>query len=194
MKKKIFNQPKNILTFLFVTSAILLLSVVYLAISDINQSRVTTLTLLQNNPNFINHPIGTSGSQVGDTASFEAPLLQGNKVVGELTGSRTLIETFNNLNWTINDKSNGSINGLKNDMWLNTMIFNIFGKGTIIVEGQRLIPTDSKTIDFPQISANDTESVAIIGGTGDYKFAHGQLTTTKNSDGTYIQLFTMHLK
>jgi len=172
----------------------LTLSVMALFALNYNSSKSTTLTLTQSKPTFINHPVGSSGAQVGDMASFEAPLIQNNMIIGELSGARTLVETSDKLNWTYKDKSTGSGNGQKNDMWINTMVFNIYGKGTIIAEGQRLIPSDSNVADFPQMSSEDTESVAIIGGTGEYKFAHGQLTSTRHANGEYTQVFTMHLK
>ena len=194
MKKRTSANSKVMPATSLISLLILAVAIVALFVVQYNETKITTLTLTQSTPTFINHPVGSSGSQVGDMASFEAPLIQNNVAVGELSGTRTLIETSDKLTWAQQDKTSGSGNGLKNDMWLNTMVFDIYGKGTIITEGQRLIPTDANSADFPQISSDDTESVAIIGGTGEYKFAHGQLTTTKHQNGDYTQVFSMHLK
>jgi hypothetical protein len=193
--KKRTSAASNKLQFTFLACLIIVvIPIITLYVINYDSSKVTTLTLTQSKPTYINHPVGSSGAQVGDMASFEAPLIQNNAVVGELSGTRTLVETSDKLSWTQQDKTSGSGNGLKNDMWLNTMVFDIYGKGTIIAEGQRLMPTDANAADFPQMSSEDTESVAVIGGTGEYKFAHGQLTTTRHANGDYTQVFTVHLK
>ena len=194
MTKRISANNKVMPVTYLISLLILAVAIMALFVVQYHETKITTFTLTQSKPSFVNHPVGSSGSQVGDMASFEAPLLQNNSVIGELSGTRTLVETSDKLTWTQQDKTSGSGNGLKNDMWLNTMVFDINGKGTIITEGQRLIPADANAADFPQISSEDTESVAIIGGTGEYKFAHGQLTTTKHQNGDYTQVFSMHLK
>jgi hypothetical protein len=154
-------------------------------------SSITSLTLDQPSPTFNDHPISNNGAQVGDMAFFEAPLFQNGKVVGELTGSRVLTETAKQLSWATKNSVNGASSNSVDDLWLNTMTFYIYGKGSLLVEGNRLIPENTNPSALPQIPSADTETIAVIGGTGDFKFAHGQLSSFRQLDGTYVQTFNL---
>jgi len=151
------------------------------------------VTLQQSAPTFHVHAIGTSGSEVGDTSSFEAPLLQNGRVVGELSGSRTLVETSKDLPWATPRRVLGATAGQALNLWFTTDIFYIFGKGSIQTQGERFAPENSDPTALPQIQISIPAPMAVIGGTGQYAFAHGQLNSLRHSDGTYTQTFTLRL-
>jgi hypothetical protein len=93
-------------------------------------------------------------------------------VTGEVFGSKTLIKLA----------AEASPNSEKRA----TVLFFTFGDGQIIALG---------AVDYPSTAAefNSGQPVvrAILGGTGKYIGARGQLTSTRNTDGSYTQVFTL---
>ena len=64
------------------------------------------------------------------------------------------------------------------------MVFD-FGEGnTIVVGGKSIYPN----IDKSEIVENQPQLRAIIGGTGSFIGARGQISTKRNDDGTYEHL------
>ncbi|MEI7860270.1 MAG: hypothetical protein WCI26_10630 [Acidimicrobiales bacterium] len=153
----------------------------------------TTMVLQQSAPTFHVNPVATSGAQVGDTATFEAPLFQNGRVVGELSGSRTLVQTSKDLSWATPARVQGHTAGQALNLWFTTDIFYIFGKGSIQTQGERFAPENTDPTALPQIQISVAAPMAVIGGTRQFAFAHGQLNSLRHADGTYTQTFTLRL-
>jgi hypothetical protein len=133
-----------------------------------------TLTVYQDAPALKPLDLGPPGNSPGDAYYFSAPLhsSRGGPVTGEVFGSKTLIKLA----------AEASPNSEKRA----TVLFFTFGDGQIIALG---------AVDYPSTAAefNSGQPVvrAILGGTGKYIGARGQLTSTRNTDGSYTQVFTL---
>ncbi len=151
----------------------------------------TTLVITQPAPTTHVHDVTSAGPSVGDVDTFQAPILQSGKVVGEVSGVRTLTELSKDLNWVVQDRVPGTANGVAVDQWSQTMVFYFTGGNTLQVEGERLAPEPTASGAFPLIVPSKSQQLAVVGGTGIYRFTHGQLTTKRNTDGTYTQTFDL---
>ena len=124
---------------------------------------------------------------MGDTASFYAPLVQNGKTNGELSGTRTLVQTSNQLGWIANHSIPGFQTGTTVDLWLTTNSFCINGMGSIQAQGERIVAEPSNPGNFAQVTIGLSHPIPIIRGTLQFTFAHGVLSTFRHSDGTYTQ-------
>ena len=73
--------------------------------------------------------------------------------------------------------------------WHQAMTFHLPGRGTIDVAGDRLLNADPNAA-FPRIKKVAPQALAIVGGTGEFKFARGEVTTVLNADEGYTQTLT----
>lgn len=116
-----------------------------------------------------NGAVGRSG---GDIMTFEAPLTGENGRKAILNGYVVTVDTAN--------AAEGSEDRLSH------MVFD-FGKGTTIVTAGRSSYTPVEveiTDEIPQVRA-------VIGGTGDYIAARGQVTTVRHKDGSYDHIIEL---
>ena len=69
-----------------------------------------------------------------------------------------------------------------------TMLFFVFGnrQDQIVVAGVPDYPPNA-----PEFHANQAVLRAVLGGTGKYNGVGGELTSTRNSDGSYKQQFSL---
>ena len=135
-----------------------------------------TLTVYQDAPtlNLLDH--GPLGRSPGDVHHFSAPLHSspGGPVTGEVFGTKTLVKLATETNPNLEQRA--------------TLLSFTFGdrQDQIIVLG---------VVDYSPTGAefNPDQPVvrAILGGTGKYAGARGQLTSTRNADGSYKQVFTL---
>lgn len=113
--------------------------------------------------------------------------------MGELSGSRTLVQTSKDLSWATPARVQGHTAGQALNLWFTTDIFYIFGKGSIQTQGERFAPENTDPTALPQIQISVAAPMAVIGGTRQFAFAHGQLNSLRHADGTYTQTFTLRL-
>jgi len=107
---------------------------------------------------------------------FSAPLhsTPGGPVTGEVFGSKTLVRLATDANPNLEKRA--------------TLLFFSFGdrQDQIVVVG---------VLDYPptagEFNAGQPVVRAILGGTGKYMGARGQLASTRNADGSYKQVFTL---
>jgi hypothetical protein len=135
-----------------------------------------TLTVYQDAPilNLLDH--GPPGRSPGDVHHFFAPLHSrpGGPVTGEVFGTKTLVKLATDANPNLEQRA--------------TVLSFTFGdrQDQIIVLG---------VVDYSPTGAefNPSQPVvrAVLGGTGKYMGARGQLTSTRNADGSYTQAFTL---
>ncbi len=135
-----------------------------------------TFTVYEDAPKMSQLDLGEKGNSPGDAYHFLAPLRSkpGGPVTGEVLGSKTLIKL------TTDAKSNAEKRG--------TVLFFTFGndQDQIVVFG---VSDYSPTAG--EFAADKPVVRPVLGGTGKYMGARGQLTSTRNSDGTYRQMFTL---
>jgi hypothetical protein len=157
--------------------AVLLVSIVMTACGQRSTDPSSeTLTVYQDAPTLNLLDNGPSGNSPGDVHHFFAPLHSrpGGPVTGEVFGTKTLVKLATDANPNLEQRT--------------TLLSFTFGdrKDQIIVLG---------VVDYsptgPEFNASQPVVRAVLGGTGKYMGARGQLTSTRNADGSYTQVFTL---
>jgi len=135
-----------------------------------------TLTVYEDKPTLKLLDLGPPGNSPGDVYHFFAPLHSspGGPVTGEVFGSKTLIKTATDANPNLETRA--------------TVLFFTFAnrQDQIVAAGATDYPPTAGEFD-----AGPSVVRAILGGTGKYMGARGQLASTRNADGSYTQLFTL---
>jgi hypothetical protein len=135
-----------------------------------------TLTIYQDAPTLNPLDLGPPGNSPGDAYYFSATLgaSPGGRDVGEVFGSKTLVKVAAQANPNSEKRA--------------TLLVFTFGGGQnqIIAFGAGDYPPTAA-----EFNAGQPVVRAILGGTGNYIGARGQLTSTRNPDGSYAQVFTL---
>ena len=135
-----------------------------------------TFTVYQDAPKMSLLDLGAPGNSLGDVYHFSAPLHseRAGPVTGELIGSKTLVKMPTDASPNLERRA--------------TLMFFIFADGNdqIIAIGAA-----DYTPSAPEFDAGQPVIRPVLGGTGKYIGAHGQVTSTRNSDGSYTQIFTL---
>src|SRR5437773_8941791 len=135
-----------------------------------------TFTVYQDAPKMSPLDLGAPGNSPGDMYYFSAPLHSspGGPVIGEVFGSKTLIKTASDDNPNLEQRA--------------TLLIFDFGhrQDQIVVMGVRDYPANAAEFD-----AGPPHVRAILGGTGKYMGARGQLISNRNANGSYKQVFTL---
>lgn len=140
-----------------------------------NQS-TENFTVYEDAPKMSQLDLGMPGKSLGDVYHFVAPLhsTPGGPVTGELIGSKTLVNVPTEANPNLERRA--------------TLMFFTFHdhQDQIIAFG---VADYSPTA--PEFEHGHSAVRAILGGTGKYIGARGQVTSTRNADGSYTQVFTL---
>jgi hypothetical protein len=135
-----------------------------------------TLTVYEEAPKISLLDLGAPGSSLGDVYHFSAPLhsIPGGPVTGEVIGSKTLVKVATDENPTLERRA--------------TLMFFTFGNPNdqIIAFG-----VADYSPNVPEFEAGKPAVRALLGGTGKYMGARGQVASTRNADGSYTQTFTL---
>src|SRR5436190_11514659 len=140
-----------------------------------NQSS-ENFTVYEDTPKMSLLDLGAPGNSLGDVYHFSAPLHseRGGPVTGEVIGSKTLVKVATDANPNLERRA--------------TLLFFTFAdrKDQIIAFG-----VADYTPSAPEFDARQPAVRAILGRTGKYMGARGQVTTTRSADGSYTQVFTL---
>jgi hypothetical protein len=155
----------------------LLISVLISACGQHSTSPSTeTFTVYEDAPKMSLLDLGAPGKSLGDVYHFVAPLHSSPRgpVTGELIGSKTLVKVPTDANPNLERRA--------------TLMFFTFdeGKDQIIAFG---VADYSPTA--PEFEPGKSAVRAVLGGTGKYMGARGQVASTRNADGSYTQVFTL---
>lgn len=135
-----------------------------------------TLTIYSAAPAMNPLDLGAPGNSPGDAYYFSAPLYSspGGRMIGELIGSKMLVKLAAQADPSTEKRA--------------TLLFFNFagGQDQIIVLGAADYPSTAA-----EFKAGQPVVRAVLGGTGRYMGARGQLTSTRNQDGSYKQVFTL---
>lgn len=135
-----------------------------------------TLTIYEDAPALTPLDLGPPGNSPGDLYYFSAALHSsaGGPVTGEVFGSKTLVKLAAQANPNSEKRA--------------TILFFTFNSGQdqIMALGAGDYPPTAA-----EFGADQPVVRAILGGTGKYIGARGQLTSTRNKDGSYMQVFTL---
>jgi len=154
---------------------------------------VTKLVFTSDAPSTHTQTYGNDGSTVGDLGTFEAPLRQKGRIVGELTGSRTLTFNTKDTAWVHENRIPGKQTDAQVDLWDQEQNFYVNGQGSIHAIGQRLVLDDPDPTHYPFQPNGTKQPLAVVGGTGTFRFAHGELNSTRNDDGTFRHVLILRL-
>jgi hypothetical protein len=131
-----------------------------------------TLKLRQEVPVVSQVDIGSKGASHGDILAFQARVTGDNGLAGTVHGTLITI-----------DAADGAD---KFEERTGQVYVDLGGGNMIVIAGLSVYADNSRemTVNAPQVRA-------IIGGTGTYIGAAGQVTTTRNADGSYEHLFQL---
>ena len=135
-----------------------------------------TLTIYQEAPKMKLLDLGDPGNSPGDVYHFFAPLHSspGGPVIGEVFGSKTLVKLATQANPNFEQRTT-----------FLSFTFNDRQDQIIALGVADYSPAAG------EFEADKARARAILGGTGKYMGARGQLTSTRNADGSYTQVFTL---
>src|SRR6266540_4509678 len=135
-----------------------------------------TFTVYEDAPKMSLLGLGAPGNSLGDVYHFSAPLHSecSGPVAGEVIGSKTLVKVATDANPNLERRA--------------TLLFFTFAdrKDQIIAFGAA-----DYTASAPEFDAGQPVVRPVLGGTGKYMGARGQVTSTRNADGSYTQVFTL---
>ncbi|MEI6446703.1 MAG: hypothetical protein WCO96_02335 [Actinomycetes bacterium] len=142
---------------------------------------VENFTLVQPSADKQTVDIAPSGPSKGDVLYWDGPLTENGKEVGHIQGATETIALPSDLTWTKQVKPSGSVSSATENLTLSKSTLFLGGDDTIISEGQIFYETKPGAT----IKSNVPQIRSIIGGTGKYKFARGQMTITKTATNAY---------
>ncbi len=135
-----------------------------------------TFTVYEDAPKMSLLDLGAPGNSLGDVYHFSAALHSkpGGPATGELIGSKTLVKVATEANPSLERRA--------------TLMFFTFAdrKDQIIAFG-----VADYSPSAPEFEAGQPAVRAILGGTGKYMGARGEVTSTRNADSSYTQVFTL---
>ena len=125
-----------------------------------------TLKLHQDKPVLSQLDLGTSGTSHGDMLAFEATVHGENGLTGTMVGLLITVDIAEGSD-TFEDRT-------------GQVYVDLGGGNTLVVAGRSVYKDNSQ-----EMEAGAAQVRAVIGGTGEYMGAAGQMTTTRNADGSY---------
>lgn len=132
----------------------------------------TVLKVRQEAPVLVTVDVGNAGSSHGDLLAFEAAIAREDGTAGILRGMLTTVD--------IPDGDD-----LLEDR-VGQLVFDLGDGDMLVVAGSSVYPPGSV-----EMAADTAQIRAVIGGTGDFIGARGQLTTVRAEDGHYDHTFEL---
>ncbi len=168
----------NLISRRIVTGLVALFASVLIAACGPHSTKPSTetFTVYEDAPKMSLLDLGAPGKSLGDVYHFSAPLHseRGGPVTGEVIGSKTLVKLPTDANPNLERRA--------------TLLFFTFadGKDQIIALGAA-----DYSPSAPEFDAGQPVVRPVLGGTGKYMGARGQVTSTRNTGGSYTQVFTL---
>lgn len=133
-----------------------------------------TLVLNQQPPSLRPVDGGAAGVSVGDVLFYEAPITGEHGESGTLTGLLMMAD--------VADPETGDLDADR----LGQLSFDLGNGNSLLAIGETVYRSENieMTANLPQLRA-------VVGGTGVFMGARGQVLTTRNPDGSYRHEFTL---
>lgn len=132
----------------------------------------TTFKVRQEAPVLVTVDVGSEGSSHGDILAFEATITREDGTAGILRGMLTTVDI-------------PAGDDLIEDR-VGQLVFDLGDGGMLIVAGSSVYSSGSV-----EMAAGNAQVRAVIGGTGDFIGARGQVTTVRAEDGHYDHMFEL---
>lgn len=167
---------RNVAVRLFTGTLVAGLAAVTLAAcSGSSATAPSNFTMTTAKPDLTMVDVGDAGPSIGDYQVFHAVGTKDGEPFGHLYGLKLEVAL---------PGQEGAPEGL--GLFQNQLTF-VLPDGDIVVEGVQYYTQDGS---IPDITINEGETRAIVGGTGAYAGARGTVLTTAQEDGTRMQEFT----
>lgn len=140
-----------------------------------------SITLNHARPNLVHVDIGQEGETHGDLLAVDAEFSSIEGLTGELSGIMTTID--------ISESDDG---GLQESVFHDRFfkgVFDFGGANTLVVFGKSVYPAGAS--DMNELGVGVPSIISVVGGTGDFMNARGQVVTTRKEDGTYTQVLQL---
>ena len=139
-----------------------------------------TFTYMQDKPLLTHINLGDSAHGHGDGMAFEAVLKDtAGKAVGEVLGWMVTVDIVDG----------DSVNAVHITDRIGTMVLKFDDENKIVVPGGSTYNKGEQVMKLGIPQKN-----AVVGGTGKYKGVRGEVTTTRNEDGTYTHVFDIKME
>lgn len=135
-----------------------------------------TFTVRQDVPRLVEIETTEGKRLPGNLLAFDAALTRDGRPSGELSGLLTTVR--------VPESPGGASAAIENRF--GTLNFAFDERDSIIVSGATVYPAGQA-----EMQAGRAQVRAVIGGTGKYSGAGGQVTTTRQDDGTYLHEFEL---
>lgn len=138
-----------------------------------------TFTYIQDKPLLTHLNLGDTAHGHGDGMSFEAVLKDtAGKAVGEVLGWMVTVDIVDG----------DSVNAVHITDRIGTMVLKFDDENKIIASGGTSYKKGKVLMD-PEVP----QKRAVVGGTGKYKGISGEVTTTRNEDGTHTHVLDVKM-
>jgi hypothetical protein len=138
-----------------------------------------TLTFIQDKPLLTHVNLGDTAHGHGDGMAFEAVLKDtAGTAVGEVLGWMVTVDIVDG----------DSVNAVHISDRIGTMVFKFEDENKIIASGGTVYHKGEQIMKL-----GIAQKRAVVGGTGKYKGIKGEVTTTRNEDGTYTHVLDVKM-
>jgi hypothetical protein len=156
----------------------LALTFVFIAFSNsgvLQAAEVTTkFTIHQDEPSLARVDIGQKGQSHGDLMAFDATVQVTNGEKGKLSGFVLTVDIPEKEHEVFQDR-------------IVSMVFDFGNANTLVISGKSVFPHSGEL----EIAKNNPQIRAIVGGTGKYIGARGQISTTHDDDEGYTHVIEL---
>ena len=126
----------------------------------------TKFTIHQDEPSLARVDIGQKGQSHGDLMAFDATVQATNGEEGKLSGFVLTVDIPEKEHEVFQDR-------------IVSMVFDFGNANTLVISGKSVFPHSGEL----EIAKNNPQIRAIVGGTGKYIGARGQITTVRDDEG-----------
>ena len=126
----------------------------------------TKFTIRQDKPSLAHVDIGRKGQSHGDLMAFDAAVQATNGEKGKLSGFVLTVDIPEKEHEVFQDR-------------IDSMVFDFGNANTLVISGKAAYPHRGEL----EIAKNIPQIRAIVGGTGKYIGARGQITTVRDDEG-----------
>ena len=142
--------------------------------STTNKLATQTLKVHQELPDLTHIDLDKEGASHGDLLAFDATVSSDNGMKGKLSGFIMTVDIPQKDHEVFQDR-------------IVQLVFDFGEANTIVVGGRSVYPHLDKSV----MKKNEPQYRAVVGGTGTFMGARGQIQTTRNDDGTYEHLIEL---